>query len=513
MCTDIEERIMLVNNIGKPSFKGTTNCYVTADIHQEARKFAGFLKNISQQSKNTSNVLFLNSGDLFGGIYSRNLTKDLLIDFAEKNPHIAIVTTLGNNDFISEPGYDEPGVINNAETQHQFFKKAIKDFNSANIDIVCANIRTKDGKIPEGIKPYTVVYRDGDKILVTGYCIGRDAKAYKDNYYALNEEQTTDELKKAIDKEKPDAVVLLNHDFKTTCEKLNQYAEEKGFKIDFSIGGHDHDHLYNNEQQRVFHPAAYAKEMFNFKLNINAKDGIKKSYIHDLTSIKPEGTKLDEITEKKIADEENKTELAKIITPKRVYDLKKVYAHPNQTGTFVADGIKEITGTIAGFVTGSAIRSSLESNGLPIKKYDVIAVLPHCHEKVSVVELTPQELKEFLDKSVKDILTEGDKNTKFMQCSSNVKLVLDEKNEKDELKTKEIYINGKNILDKEFENKKIPFAIDGYTAKKFNERQDMPYNMYDSLVKKLTEVSENNTKTNLEYPVFEIVFADGTNFV
>ena len=489
------------------SFKGTTNCYVLSDVHQEARKFADFLNTISQNSGNMSNVLLLNNGDLFGGVYSRNLTKQLLIDFKKKNPHVEVVTTLGNNDFISEPGYDETGVKQTPETQHKFLKKTIEDFDKAGIKVVCANIKDKNNRIPNGVQPYTTVYRDGDKILITGYCIERkNDKSLQDNYNLLKEEETIDILKKAIDEEKPDAVVLLNHDYKGTCEKLKQYAKDTGIKIDFTVGGHDHEHSYHDFDERVYHPQAFAKEMINFKLVLPSKQQKEQSKIKDFNSIYPS----EEYNDIEVEQEEIATGLSDEIAPMRVYDLKTRYAHPNPLGSFVSDSVKEIADADAGLVIGSAIRSPIAKNNSPITKYDIKTALPRGNTKVSTVEMLPEEIKEFLGASVEGIYSKKEENGNFLQCSSNVKIVADTGVE-GKLGISEIYINNENILAPENKDKKYLLAIDGFSARNLENKKDLEFNMLDALATKLKKESKRPSSQG-EYPVFEIV-CDGVNYV
>ena len=498
---------MIENNINNNvNFKGTTDCYVLSDVHQEARKFAEFLDTISKNSKNVSNVLLLNNGDLFGGVYSRNLTKNLLIDFKKKNPYIEVVTTLGNNDFISEPGYDENGAAQNAQTQHSFIKSAIKDFNKAGIKVVCANIKDKSGNIPDGGQPYSTVYRDGDKILITGYCIERKDKSMQDNYNLLKEEETIDLLKKAIDKEKPDAVILLNHDYKGVCKKLKQHAETNGIKIDFTVGGHDHEHSYHDLKERVYHPQAFAREMFNFKLVIPSKEQKEQSEIEDFNSIYPSA----DYDNKKVEQEESITGLSEEIAPRKVYNLKTRYAHPNPLGTFVADSIKEIANADAGFVIGSAIRSPIEKDDSAITKYDTKTALPRGNTKVSKVELTPLELKDLLSASIEGIYTLKEENGNFFQCSSNVKIVA-EKNNDEKSEIKEIYIDNDNILDSKNLDKKYVIAIDGFSARNLENKIDLDSNMLDALETKLKKEAKQPTKQG-DYPVFEII-CDGEKYV
>lgn len=501
---------MDVKNI---NFKGTTKCYLMTDIHQEARKFAEFLNHISRNSENTSNVLFLNNGDLFGGIYSRTLTKNLLIDFKKKNPHIEIVTTLGNNDFISEPGCEEPTTQNNPQTQNEFFRAAVTDFSKAGIKVVCANIRDKNGNMPDCIKPYTVVNRDMNRILITGYCINRKDKSVTENYDMLEEEETINELKKAIEKEKPDAVILLNHDYQKICEKLQKYAKEKGIKIDFTVGGHDHEHSYHNPQERIFQPAAFAREMFTFRLKIPSKQQKSESQITDFMSVKSTGQPLEKDAAKVVGEQEKLMGLNNVVTPLRQFNLTTRYAHPNPLGTFVADSIKEKTDALAGFVIGSAIRSSIDTSDAPITQYDTKSALPRETTKVSVVKLTVDELKEYLNNSVKGIITKGEENSNFVQCSSNVKIVADKKDGTDELEIKELYIDGKNIFDEKDKNKTFVFAIDSFSSRFFEHKEDMSYNLRDALEEKLQREIKTNIPQTQSYPVFKIEYKQGGMFI
>ncbi|MBO8431638.1 hypothetical protein IAC76_09655, partial [Spirochaetes bacterium] len=65
---------MKINDIRQPqTFGGITKIYAIADSHQETRKTAAFLSKILHDNENNTNVLFLNCGDIFKGIYPKQL--------------------------------------------------------------------------------------------------------------------------------------------------------------------------------------------------------------------------------------------------------------------------------------------------------------------------------------------------------------------------------------------------------------------------------------------------------
>lgn len=65
---------MIINNKQKyQPFTGLTKIYAITDSHQETRKTRAFLSEILHETTNDKNVLFLNCGDMFKGIYPQNL--------------------------------------------------------------------------------------------------------------------------------------------------------------------------------------------------------------------------------------------------------------------------------------------------------------------------------------------------------------------------------------------------------------------------------------------------------
>lgn len=72
-------RVCNIYNSQKFAFAGTTAIKALTDSHQEARAESKLLSKIAQDAKNNNNILALNCGDLFGGVYSRDLMSDLYL--------------------------------------------------------------------------------------------------------------------------------------------------------------------------------------------------------------------------------------------------------------------------------------------------------------------------------------------------------------------------------------------------------------------------------------------------
>ena len=199
-----------------PVFKGITSIRALTDSHQEARAESELLSKIANDAKKQNNILVLNCGDLFCGVYSRDLMADLYLKFKQLNPNVEIVIALGNNDPISSKDKYAPKNPNDNRNSVDFYKDTIKEFQKNGISVVCANIKDKDtGKTPSWIKPYTIVERGGDRIFVTGFCI--DRLPHKQlNIDVVSQKEAFTLLKEAIKREKADAIVVLNHDYSDT---------------------------------------------------------------------------------------------------------------------------------------------------------------------------------------------------------------------------------------------------------------------------------------------------------
>lgn len=451
-----------MNKIGyTPSFKGTTKIRAVTDSHQEARKECELLSKIEREAKKQNNILLLNCGDLFGGVYSRDLMRDLYLQFKKSNPNVEIVMTIGNNDPISSKDKYVKSTCPYGEANSiEYFKNAMKEFEENGINVVCANLTDKQtGEYPDWIKPYKVIERDGDRIFVTGFCIDRLPASL--GVDIMDQVSAFQKLQKNIDAEKPDSIIVLNHDYGNTSKKLYDYAKSKGIKIDLIIGGHDHDNPDSDPEKSIYCPKAFSSSMFEMDLKI--KDKISK--LMNIKEVKSGTHPLNEGLKQIIEPYEKESRILEPLAP-HILDLPKKYAHPGALGTFIADGMKEITGTDAAFFSSNVVRVPLYyEKDKDILNYDIRKIITF-DSTVQTADFTPDELKEILTSAVKDRLRLGEQNAKFLQCSNNIRIEGRGNSEDKSYYIKQIYLNDEPLLDNEGNalepDRKISCAFDNF---------------------------------------------------
>lgn len=484
------------------NFKGTTAIRAVTDSHQEARLESALLSKIGQEAKSKNNILLLNAGDLFGGVYSRDLMADLYLQFKKSHPNVEVVMTIGNNDFISVQDKYAPKNPNDKRSPIEFYKDTIRNFEKNGINVVCANVKDKNtGKCPDWIKPYTVVERDGDKIFVTGFCVDRlPNKAL--NINVVNQTEAFEELKTVIDAEKPDSIIVLNHDYANTSRKLFDYAQEQGIKIDLIVGGHDHDNPKTEPDINLYSPKTFSKSMFEMDLQI--RGNVKK-----LMNIKEVGSEKLPISpefESVIKPYEDQSGILDKIAP-HVLNLPKLYAHPAALGTFIADGIKKLADTDVAFFASNVVRVPLYyQENADILNYDTRKIITF-DSTVQKADLTTSELKEVLTSAVENRIKLGEQNARFLQCSSNLKLV-GEGNTKDKsYSIKQIYVDDEPILDDNAQpidfNRTFSCAFDNYIPT--DGRSEALAN-----ANKVDVVNDNGTKLRIDEVLkYQLLSAEG----
>ncbi|MBQ8887057.1 MAG: metallophosphoesterase [Candidatus Gastranaerophilales bacterium] len=435
-------KVLLNKNIIGTAFKGTTAIRAVTDSHQEARAESAFLSKIAKDAEKQNNILLLNAGDLFGGVYSRDLMSDLYIQFKKSHPNVEVVMTIGNNDFISVQDKYAPKNPTDKRSPIQFFKDTIKDFEENGINVVCANVKDKDtGKYPDWIKPYTIVERDGDRLFVTGFCVDRlPNKAL--NIDVISQTESFDELKSAIEAEQPDSIIVLNHDYANTSRQLFDYAKKQGIKIDLIVGGHDHDNPKVESDINLYFPKTFSKSMFEMDLKI-------RDNIHRLLNIKEvssDGLPISNEFEAVVKPYEEKSGILDKVAP-HVLNLPKFYAHPGSLGTFIADGIKDISGVDAAFFASNVVRVPLYyKEGADILNYDTRKIITF-DSTVQRADLSVEALKEVLNSALESRLKLGEQNARFLQCSSNIKIFCEGNSSDKSYVIKQIFLNEEPLLD------------------------------------------------------------------
>lgn len=481
-------------------FKGNTKIYAMTDSHQETRKTCCLLSKVLDESKGKKNVLFLNCGDIYKGIYPRKLEKESYLKMKKANPDIAMVMTLGNNDF----GFNKENL--------DYLEDTIKEFKENGIETVCANIFSSDGKRPEWIKPYTVIEKDGDRTFITGFCVDNINTA-KFGIVPKKQTEVLDEIKEAISKEKPDNVVILNHNHLPASKSLVEECKQKGIKVDVIIGGHDHEYVPPLPDLNIYYPKAFSNSMY--KMNLEHNNG--KTKLSGIKAIENENLTMNPIFEDDIKQYEKQTGLLDNIAPVKL-NLDKQYSKPCGLGSFLADEMQKTADSDIGFFSTGFLMYPM--------KYTPNGFITNYSFKKTIIAETPIKTVELDAKGLKEVFQHAMNsngytaaNAKFLQCSNNVKLVGKDNPQEKKWELKQIYINDKPLLDENsnpVSTKKYKCAIDSYIAEggqgfetlKNSEKSDVlkdgkPAKINEILLNGLKNIPEKYSEGS-DYPSFEI---------
>lgn len=487
------------------SFCGTTRIYALTDSHQQTRDKCALLTKIMEDAKKNHNVLALDCGDLFKGIYPRELEVESYLEIKKMLPNLEIVINIGNND----PGYNKESF--------DYFKKSMKQLTDSGIHVISANISDRNtNEAIDGIKLYAVINRDGDRILVTGFCINNLTQT---TYGVRSEDpkKVLENLKQTILDEKPDGLIIMNHDWFTKSEELIDFAKEQGLNVDLLIGGHEHDEFAPNKEQNIYYPHAFNQSMYKFDLVM----GKGANRLENIEVYKNQNLNIEPSLEKNVSQAEKETHLLDEVVPS-VLKLSKDYSNPCSLGTFLADAMKDAANSEIGmFSTGFLMAPLPYRPGGMITQYDLKRTIT-AEMPVEKITLTPEILKQVFENALKNRGIKDKGNAKFLQCSQNIKLVGTEDPSTETYQLKQIFINEKPLLDEKTgevldPDRQITCTIDPYIGaggQEYTMLKDLPKekNVFegDKLpINKLLEMAlknaaKENPKNN-EYPTSEMI--------
>lgn len=487
------------------SFGSTTRIYAITDSHQQTRDKCALLSKIIEDAKENQNVLALDCGDLFKGIYPKELEVESYIAVKKMLPNLEIVINIGNND----PGYDKEGF--------EYFKKSMKQLTSAGIHVISANIWDKNtNQTIEGVKPYVVINRNGDRILVTGFCINNLTQT---TYGVRSEDpkKVLESLKQTILNEEPDGLIIMNHDWFTKSEELTNFAKEQGLNVDLLIGGHEHDEFAPNQEQKIFYPHAFNQSMYKFDMVMS--NGTNR--LNNIELYKNKNLNIEPSLEKNVSKAEKETKLSEEIVPS-VMNFTKDYSNPCSLGTFLADAMRDTADTDIGFFsTGYLMAPLVYKPGEMLTRYDLKKTMT-ATSPIEKITITPKILKQVFENALTNRMVEDKGNAKFLQCSNNIKLVGIGNSITKTYKLKQIFVDNKPLLDEKTgealePERPITCAIDWYIGsggQEFTMLKNIPKkrNIYKGEIISITDLFEKALKNaakentgNAEYPQFEVV--------
>lgn len=469
---------MLLNagytNLG---FKGTTKYFAITDVHQSTENHCRLVSKILEEARQNKNIVLLDNGDFFLGVYPKYTQEQVYLKTKEANPDLEIIYNVGNNDL----GFNDKN--------KEFFWNYVQKSNQAGIHILSANMFDRFTKQrPEGIKPYTVINKDGDNILYIGFAPLID----QSNSDVIIEpadkilEKMLPEIKRITREKNVKGVVILLHDELEIAEKLEEKAKELGIKVEFIVGGHSHK---TDEKSSIFYPAPFGQDMISFDLIIeDGKHTItpKKRYASE--KIPLDSVYLSLINNAKKEKEFDKVE-AKFTIPLKFVRDQDHQLQTTELGTAYADGIKAVTDAEIGIVPKGWIWAALTSNSDNIKKIDVLNVIKQPFRPIHTIKINSRDLKTLIENKLKN-------DNEIFEFSGNMKLILDSKENN---KIKQIYVDGKALFNEQDEpvdpKRTISCAIDYFTLLTqdfISEQSDK--SMYEGFVHQIKYIGENYSK-------------------
>lgn len=425
------------------------NIFALTDCHQEARKlcclFSGIIKRSAPKGENT---LICDCGDLFKGIYDKNLCVDAYLKLRDMLPEAKIVIAVGNNDF----GFNHD--------EFEFLIKTAKRFNQANIHLLCANvIDIETGKYPKWTDPYILLEIGNKKIMVTAFCFNM----MKMQRYGLKMTDIGEAFVRLTDTIKhidPDAFIILNHALLPSSLELHELAYRHGINVDLLIGGHEHSLLEPIEDKHIYYPQAFSRTMLNLKMDLSVKPAV--SALAETINSKEEV--LHPAFAPEIEEFEQKSGL-NIPVARSTLNLTREYSDPCPLGTFIADLMKSAAKTqIAMISTGYMTHALRYEKDKILTMYNVERAYS-AETLIQTVNLHADELKAVFNNALRTRYTQHYGNSRFLQCSQNISIsCIKTKNNAAEVT--QIIINGEKLFD---ENQKalhpeetISCAIDPY---------------------------------------------------
>ena len=375
--------------------------YALTDSHQEARNLSVLLSYIYQCEKDSAReFLVLDCGDLFKGIYDKDLSVNAYIKLKKLLPNANIIITLGNNDF----GF--------SKSDFEYLKSAIKKFNDNGIKIVCGNLYDSNYCFKSDLVSESEIIKiNGKNILVSGFCLNNSC-AKKFGCELISPQDAYEKLIENHKTESFDYKIILNHHWYSFSKDLKISSQEINSPIDLIIGGHEHSPIEPDYDNNIFYPLSFARTIYQMDL-VDKIENIKQININDI--------KISSVFETPIKEFEDKSGIFKKIC-NRVLDLKKSYSQPCELGTFISDNMKAIAKTdIAFHSTGFTMYPLMLNKSGIITEYDLKRTI--CAPTPIVkMNLTIEQLKKVFENATKNRMYKNIGNSRFVQCSQNVKI-------------------------------------------------------------------------------------------
>ncbi|MCK4943245.1 MAG: bifunctional metallophosphatase/5'-nucleotidase [Candidatus Aminicenantes bacterium] len=342
------------------------------DVHGEIVNFAKIASVINQERKKCSNVFFVSAGDNFSG----NPYVDKHIPKGEPilkllNKVGCDIQVLGNHEF-------------------DYGQQVLADYMSrAGFKIICANIKVKNGIIPQP-EPFAVLKTaEGLRIAFLGLLqISRATRIPDSNPEHFEGIVFTDEIETALKYrylgQDNDMFVALTH--------LGYYKDEKLARnlgeLDLIIGGHSHSVIEEpGEINGVLIVQTGSRNKYLGRIELLFVSGQltgKKAELIDLKQIESETPEVKQMIEEFMRNPELNRVIARLPEPLQ---------GKQEMGNLITDAIRHTLNLDVAFYNSGGIR--LNRLFKTVRMKDIYAIEPFDNEIV-LFEMTPEEIRSLI---------------------------------------------------------------------------------------------------------------------
>jgi len=338
------------------------------------------IKELKDKAK--GNYVLLDGGDWGQGSYESKLTKGKTMI-----------------DVMNNLGYDA-GEMGNHE--FDWGRAALKDMiDEAKFPVLGGNV-LEEGKLIDGIKPYTIKEVNGLKIGIIGL-ISPETPGSVDpkNITGLKFASAKETVEKYIPELKEqgaDMIFVLSHEGDVADEKLASSVTG----IDLIVGGHSHTLMEDAKQVNntlIVQAGTQGEKVGSVNLAIDPQTKKIVSFKNTLIPVTDKNFKPDPEIEKIIAPvvNEAKEKMSEVVGKSEVnltHDRKKVFE--TVMGNVVTDSMRESTGADVAMQNSGGIRDQIMAGEVTMG--DLYRVMPFDKFIVSM-DLTGKQIKDLMENS------------------------------------------------------------------------------------------------------------------
>lgn len=408
----------------------TLNIMHMNDTHANVENYPGMISAIKEYRGANEEALLFHGGDVFSGTLYYTEHKGQA-DVALMNLMGIDAMVFGNHEF------DEGSKEEHHETLSEFVQAANFPFLGTNIDFSKDNYMAplvsgepfaedaEAGNVFDGI----IKEVDGEKIGVFGLTTEDTVNISSPNHVTFS--NYIEEAQRAVDYFESigiNKIVAVNHiGYNTGTAAIGNdlLLAENVDGIDIIVGGHSHTKLeapvlIDKEEPTVIVQAdQYAQQLGTLEVDFD-ENGVIVGHSGELLAtgdyeddeealevLKKYKEKVDELANTPVCSENDETLCAEAMkdleNPRLDKDEVSVRANETELGNLITDAMlfgaqKKFPETVIAVQNGGGIRAPIAKG--PITVGEVISVLPFGNDPV-IVELSGEEIKELLERSVK----------------------------------------------------------------------------------------------------------------